>query len=104
MITMHGGMYLAHRTEGRIQARTCARAVGLRRDGAGLCRRRHVAEVRRHRGFRHHLAIDPAALPDPLAKTVVRSADAWWPTTPHSRAVGTAGAGHRWAPLLAAWC
>jgi cytochrome d ubiquinol oxidase subunit II len=29
-------------------------------------------------GFVITSAIDPAALPDPLAKTVVRSADAWW--------------------------
>jgi len=29
-------------------------------------------------GFVITSVVDPAALPDPLAKTVVRSADAWW--------------------------
>lgn len=79
MITMHGGTYLAHRTEGRIQARAmcgarwAALAMVFAFIGAGLWLRFGGIE-----GYVISSAIDPAGLPDPLAKTVVRSADAWW--------------------------
>ncbi len=79
MITMHGGMYLAHRTEGVIQQRASRGAVGaallmvLAFAGAGLWLRYGGIE-----GYAISSAIDPNGLPDPLAKTVVRSAGAWW--------------------------
>lgn len=79
MITMHGGMYLAHRTEGVIQGRAVRGAVGaallmvLAFVGAGVWLRVGGIE-----GFVITSVIDPNGLADPLAKTVVRSADAWW--------------------------
>ncbi|MFT3718211.1 cytochrome d ubiquinol oxidase subunit II [Pseudorhodoferax sp.] len=79
MVTMHGGTYLAHRTVGPIQARAVRAAVGAALlmvaafASAGAWLRWGGIE-----GFAINSPIDPAALPDPLAKTVVRSADAWW--------------------------
>jgi cytochrome bd ubiquinol oxidase subunit II len=79
MITLHGGTYLAHRTEGDVQARAVRAAVGaallmvLAFVGAGLWLRWGGIQ-----GFEISSAVDPSALPDPLAKTVTRSADAWW--------------------------
>jgi cytochrome d ubiquinol oxidase subunit II len=79
MITMHGAAYLAHRTEGVIQARTLRALTGaalvmmLAFCGAGVWLKFGGIQ-----GFVITSAIDPAALPDPLAKTVVRSAEAWW--------------------------
>jgi cytochrome d ubiquinol oxidase subunit II len=79
MITMHGGMYLAHRTEGVIQGRAVRGAVGaallmvLAFVGAGVWLRVGGIE-----GFVITSAIDPNGMADPLAKTVIRSADAWW--------------------------
>ncbi|GAP36758.1 cytochrome d ubiquinol oxidase subunit II [Piscinibacter sakaiensis] len=79
MITMHGGAYLAHRTEGAVQARAVKAAVGaalltvLAFAAAGLWLRFGGIE-----GYAIRSAIDPGAPPDPLAKTVVRSAEAWW--------------------------
>lgn len=78
MITMHGGVYLAHRTEGRIQRRAIRGAVG-----AGIV----MVLVFLAAGFWLRLglpgyvlasAVDPAALPDPTTKTVLREAGAWW--------------------------
>ena len=79
MITMHGGTYLAHRTEGSIQQRAVRGAVGaalvmvLAFVGAGLWLKFGGIE-----GYVITSPIDPAALPDPMSKTVARSADAWW--------------------------
>ena len=79
MITMHGGMYLAHRTEGDIQQRAVRAAVGaalvmvLAFVGAGLWLKFGGIE-----GFVITSVIDPGAMPDPLNKTVARSADGWW--------------------------
>lgn len=79
MITMHGGMYLAHRTEGDVQRRAIR--------GATLAAVTMVAAFAaaglwlRFGGIDGYvIAAMPAAdaLPDPLAKTVVRSAEAWW--------------------------
>jgi cytochrome d ubiquinol oxidase subunit II len=72
-------MYLAHRTEGAIQQRAVRGAVGaaglmvVAFIGAGLWLKFGGIE-----GYVITSAIDPGALPDPLAKTVARSADAWW--------------------------
>lgn len=79
MITMHGGTYLAHRTEGAIQARATKAAVGAALlmvaafVAAGVWLRSGGIE-----GYTIASTVDPAALPDPLAKTVLRSADGWW--------------------------
>ena len=79
MITMHGGTYLAHRTEGVIQSRAIAAARGaalvtvLAFVAAGLWLRFGGIE-----GFAMAQAPDPNGLPDPLAKVVVRSAEGWW--------------------------
>lgn len=79
MITLHGGTYLAHRTTGAIQARAIRAAVCaavlmvLAFITAGLWLRWGGIE-----GYAIASGADPAAMPDPLAKTVVRSADAWW--------------------------
>jgi cytochrome bd ubiquinol oxidase subunit II len=79
MIIMHGGMYLAHRTESAIQQRTIkvATAAALVMVAsfvlAGLWLR--FGNIQ---GYMITSALDPAGLPDPLAKTVVRSSEAWW--------------------------
>jgi len=76
MITMHGGAYLAHRTEGVIQARAIKGAVGaavlmvLAFVGAGVW-------LQSIDGYRISSAVNMSALPDPLSKTVVREAGAW---------------------------
>ena len=104
MITMHGGMYLAHRTEGDVQRRTI-RAASIAAlvmvaafVGAGLWLRFGGIE-----GYAITSMPATDALPDPLAKTVVRSTDAWWANYDRQPliwllpALGIAGA------LLAAW-
>ena len=79
MITMHGGIYLAHRAEGAIQRRAARAGIGaavamaVAFVGAGLWLRFGGIE-----GFSISSLVDPSAMPDPLAKTVVRSVDAWW--------------------------
>jgi cytochrome d ubiquinol oxidase subunit II len=79
MITLHGASYLAHRTEGRIQARTVRAGVGAAVVMvAGFAAAGAWLKWGGIEGFVITSAIDPTALPDPLAKTVVRSADAWW--------------------------
>lgn len=76
MITMHGGAYLAHRTEGVIQARAIKGAVGaaiimvLAFVAAGVW-------LQSIEGYRITSVINTAALPDPMGKTVVREAGAW---------------------------
>ena len=79
MITLHGGIYLVHRTEGAVQQRALRAAVGaavlmvLAFLGAGVWLR--VGGID---GYVITSVVDPAALPDPLAKTVMRSPQAWW--------------------------
>jgi cytochrome d ubiquinol oxidase subunit II len=76
MITLHGGTYLAHRTEGAIQARAIKGAIGA----ALLLVLAFVAAgvwLQWIPGFRITSLVDPAALPDPMNKTVVREAGAW---------------------------
>jgi cytochrome bd ubiquinol oxidase subunit II len=99
MITMHGATYLAHRTEGAIQQRAAragvlaALVMAAAFVGAGLWLRFGGIQ-----GFVITSALDPAALPDPLAKTVARSAEGWWlnyrrqPLTWLLPALGVAGA------------
>lgn len=79
MITMHGGVYLAHRTEGVVQKRAIAGAIGAAQVmvltflAAGAWLKLGGIE-----GFQITSAIDPSGLPDPLGKTVARNAGAWW--------------------------
>ena len=79
MITMHGGMYLAHRTEGVIQQRAVRAALGaaivmvVAFIAAGLWLRDGGIE-----GFVITSVVDPGGLSDPLAKTVARNVGAWW--------------------------
>ena len=76
MITLQGATYLAHRTEGVVQARTITAGTGaallmvLGFIGAGVW-------LQGIDGFHISSVIDPAALPNPLGKTVVREAGAW---------------------------
>ena len=76
MVTLQGGTYLAHRTEGLVQDRSIRAATGaalllvLTIVLAGLW-------LQRIDGYRITSAIDMGAMPDPLAKTVVREAGAW---------------------------
>ncbi len=76
MITMHGGAYLAHRTEGVVQARAIKGAVGaavvmvLGFVAAGVW-------LQSIDGYRIASVVDMNALPDPMSKTVVREAGAW---------------------------
>jgi cytochrome bd ubiquinol oxidase subunit II len=76
MITMHGGAYLAHRTEGAIQARAIKGAVGaaLVMVAAFLAARLWLQSID---GYRITSVVGQGAAPDPLAKTVVREAGAW---------------------------
>jgi cytochrome d ubiquinol oxidase subunit II len=77
MITFHGGVYLAHRTEGDIQRRAMAAArlfgilmlVAFTAAGAWV--------YKGIEGYAITSAVDPAAMANPLAKTVVRQAGAW---------------------------
>ncbi len=76
MITMHGGVYLSHRTEGVIQARAIRGAVGA----AVLMVLAFVAAgvwLQSIDGYRITSVVNAAALPDPMGKTVVREAGAW---------------------------
>ena len=76
MITMQGGSYLAHRTEGIIQARSIRATVGA----AAVMILAFVAAgfwLQSMDGYRITSVVNPSALPDPLAKTVVREAGAW---------------------------
>ena len=76
MITMHGGAYLAHRTEGVIQARAVKGAMGaalvliVAFVAAGIW-------LQWIPGYRITSVVDPSAMPDPLNKTVVRELGAW---------------------------
>jgi cytochrome d ubiquinol oxidase subunit II len=76
MITLQGGSYLAHRTEGVIQQRAIKGAVGA----ALMMVITFIAAgfwLQHIEGFRITSVVDMGALPDPLGKTVVREAGAW---------------------------
>ncbi len=76
MITLQGGTYLAHRTEGILQTRAIKGALAA---AIVLVLAFVVAGVwlQSIDGYRITSIIDTAALPDPLGKTVVREAGAW---------------------------
>ena len=78
LITFHGAIYLAHRTQGEIQWRAL-RAAGffggllvLAFAAAGVWLWMAIP------GYVIQSTVDGAALPNPLAKTVVREAGAWF--------------------------
>ncbi len=76
MITMQGAAYLSHRTEGVIQDR----AVRWGISAALLMVLAFVVAgfwVQGIDGYRITSAVDTSALPNPMAKTVVREAGAW---------------------------
>lgn len=78
LITFHGAIYLAHRTQGEIQWRAL-RAAGF--FGGLLVLSFAAAGVWLWMGIPGYViqsTVDAAALPDPLAKTVVREAGAWF--------------------------
>lgn len=77
MITLHGGAYLAHRTEGAIQARAVKGAVAAAIVMVAAFVAAGVWVQTGIEGYRITSVIDPAALSDPGAKTVVREAGAW---------------------------
>lgn len=76
MITLHGGTYLAHRTEGIVQQRAikAATVAGIVMLLAFLSAGIWVQALD---GYRIVSGADPAAPPDPLNKTVIRVAGAW---------------------------
>lgn len=79
MITMQGGVYLAHRTVGDIQKRSIRAAAGAAFVMvaafvlAGIWLK--TGDIK---GYVITSLVDPNAVSDPLAKTVERTADAWW--------------------------
>lgn len=86
MITFHGAIYLAHRTQGEIQWRAL-RAAGF--FGGLLVLSFAAAGVWLWLGIPGYViqsAVDGAALPNPLAKTVVREAGAWFANYRHQPA------------------
>ncbi|WP_114649439.1 cytochrome d ubiquinol oxidase subunit II [Pseudothauera hydrothermalis] len=76
MITLQGAVYLMHRTEGEIYARTRKAMLGA---GIVLLAAFSAAGVwvQDIPGYVITSAFDPAALPNPQAKTVAREAGAW---------------------------
>ncbi|MBF6039554.1 cytochrome d ubiquinol oxidase subunit II [Pseudomonas sp. P154a] len=76
MITLQGGAYLAHRTEGVIQARAVKGGVGA---AIVLVCSFIVAGIWLQwiDGYRITSVVDTAGLPDILSKSVVREAGAW---------------------------
>ena len=77
MITFHGAIYLMHRTEGSIQQRAQTAMLIF---GSLLLVTFSAAGVWLWQGIEGYAitsAVDPAALPNPLAMTVVREAGAW---------------------------
>ena len=76
MITMQGGVYLAHRTEGEIQNRTIRAAIV----SALVLVAAFVAAgiwLQFIPGYRITSAIETNALADPMNKSVIREAGAW---------------------------
>jgi len=76
MITMQGGTYLAHRTEGAVQQRAIKGAIGA----AVMMIVAFIAAgvwLQVIPGYRISSLIDTAALSDPMSKTVVHESGAW---------------------------
>ena len=76
MITMQGGAYLAHRTEGPIQGRVIKATIVA----AFIMLLGFIAAgvwLQSIDGYRITSSVVQGAMPDPMAKTVVREAGAW---------------------------
>ena len=106
MITMHGAIYLAHRTEGVIQQRASRGAVGaallmvLAFAGAGLWLRYGGID-----GYAHHARRStPTACPTRWPRPWCAAPAPGWPTTAPSRCCGCcrcwASAARCWPPVL----
>ncbi|WP_374486064.1 cytochrome d ubiquinol oxidase subunit II [Zoogloea sp.] len=83
MISFHGAIYLAHRTQGEIQWRAL-RAAGF--FGGLMLLAFAAAGVWLWMGIPGYViqsALDTAAQPNPLAKTVIREAGAWFANYRH---------------------
>ena len=102
MITLHGAVYLVHRTEGPIQDR--ARRAALIAGGILLMAftAAGVWVATGIDGYAITSSVDPAAMANPMTKTVVRATGAWmhnygrWPLTkmiPLLTYLGTLAAG-----------
>lgn len=89
MITFHGAVYLMYRTEGDIQARARTAVTLFGPIALGLFALAGVWLALGVDGYVITSAIDPGGLPNPLAKTVARSAGAWLENY------------HRWPPAMA---
>jgi cytochrome bd ubiquinol oxidase subunit II len=77
MITMHGAVYLAHRTEGELQGRAMAAARAF---GAAMLVAFSIAGVWLAVGIDGYVLtapIDPAAVLNPTTKMVARATGAW---------------------------
>ncbi|MDE2029675.1 MAG: cytochrome d ubiquinol oxidase subunit II [Alphaproteobacteria bacterium] len=77
MIICHGAVYLMHRTEGDVQRRARAAAVIFGIAALILFSLAGVWLVHGIDGYRITSALDPAELPNPLVKAVVRAPGAW---------------------------
>jgi cytochrome bd ubiquinol oxidase subunit II len=78
MITAHGGIYLAHRTEGAVQARARAAALLMGAIALVAFSAAGVWVATGIEGYVVTAGLDPAGPASPLAKTVVRSTGAWF--------------------------
>ena len=79
MITMQGGTYLAHRTQGVLQHRAVRATVGSASVMAVCFILAGVwLAYGNIEGFKITSVVQPSAMPDPLVKTVVRAGDGWW--------------------------
>lgn len=98
MVTAHGGIYLAHRTEGEVQSRARSAAlvaIAVMVVGFALA---GIWVATGIEGYRITSVVTPNGAADPLAKVVVRAAGAWldnygrWPIAIAVPIVGFGGA------------
>ncbi|MDY0057547.1 MAG: cytochrome d ubiquinol oxidase subunit II [Methyloversatilis sp.] len=78
MITAHGAIYLAHRTEGDIQRRARTAAIGAGLVTLAAFSAAGVWLALGDFGYAITSAVDAGALPNPLAKQVVEQSGAWF--------------------------
>ncbi len=102
MLTLQGGAYLAHRTEGVLQERAVKGALGA---AAVLICGFAAAGVwlQSIDGYRITSAVDMAGLPDVLGKSVVREAGAWMANYARQPLLWLLPAMGLGGPALAAW-
>ncbi|MFW2457420.1 cytochrome d ubiquinol oxidase subunit II, partial [Methyloversatilis discipulorum] len=78
MITAHGAIYLAHRTEGDVQRRARTTAIGAGLLTLAAFSTAGVWLALGDFGYAITSVVDAGALPNPLAKQVVEQAGAWF--------------------------